>query len=378
MSKHLKPYGWEYLVIDSRWYAQQDFSSATPLLALDEYGRYLPDESRFPSAGANNGFKPLADYVHALGLEFGIRIMRGIPSEAVEKEILIKDTDGITANQVYTSAMQCTWANDNYTLLAHKAGAQEYYNSIMDLYASWGVDFILLADAASPYHQIEIEMIRKAIDQTGQDILLCLAEDVRIEKTDHVKNFANMWPLSKNIDLDWELLLELIDNGINWNVARNAETWPYYKIAFNGHSKEQHGRLTPDELNLLLTFLYISKFPVAIEGAVFPGTEDLPFIYNQEISKMLHESTGLRTLMYENNRLVLLSHNAATQEVYLALFNLDDRKSCKFQLSHSDLGLNKKYKVMNLHTEQKPSRHKRHFTDTLKPHEARLYVLSNR
>lgn len=46
---------------------------------MDEYSRLLPDVDRFPSSRDGRGFGPLADYVHGLGLKFGIHIMRGIP-----------------------------------------------------------------------------------------------------------------------------------------------------------------------------------------------------------------------------------------------------------------------------------------------------------
>lgn len=52
---------------------------------MDEYGRLLPAVNRFPSAANGAGFGPLAEYVHSLGLKFGIHIMRGIPRQAVHQ-----------------------------------------------------------------------------------------------------------------------------------------------------------------------------------------------------------------------------------------------------------------------------------------------------
>ena len=81
MAAHLKPFGWEYVVVDIQWYQPtavnhqyEPFSSLT----MDEYGRLQPALNRFPSAEGGKGFKPLADYVHSLGLKFGIHIMRGM------------------------------------------------------------------------------------------------------------------------------------------------------------------------------------------------------------------------------------------------------------------------------------------------------------
>ena len=53
--------------------------SATPEPALDAHGRLVPAVNRFPSSAGGRGFAPLAAEVHALGLKFGIHLMRGIP-----------------------------------------------------------------------------------------------------------------------------------------------------------------------------------------------------------------------------------------------------------------------------------------------------------
>ena len=84
MAEHLKPYGWEYVVVDIQWsrpnavnHSYEPFSELT----MDEYGRLTPALNRFPSAKDGAGFRPLADYVHSLGLKFGIHIMRGLPAD---------------------------------------------------------------------------------------------------------------------------------------------------------------------------------------------------------------------------------------------------------------------------------------------------------
>lgn len=84
MSVHLKKYGWEYIVVDIQWsepnaksHEYRPFAD----LCMDEYGRLLPAENRFPSSTGGKGFAPLAEYVHSLGLKFGIHIMRGIPRQ---------------------------------------------------------------------------------------------------------------------------------------------------------------------------------------------------------------------------------------------------------------------------------------------------------
>lgn len=149
---------------------------------MDEYGRLIPAENRFPSAKDGKGFKPIADYVHSLGLKFGIHIMRGIPRQAVHKNTKIKNSK-FTAREVAHHFSVCSWNTDMYGM-KNCEGAQDYYNSIFELYAKWGVDFIKCDDIAvtefrqwdTPYSAYyEIEMIRKAIDNCGRDMVLSLS-----------------------------------------------------------------------------------------------------------------------------------------------------------------------------------------------------------
>lgn len=126
MAKNLKKFGWEYVVVDIRWFVENDkaggYNQTDPRYVIDQYGRYLPAVNRFPSAKDGQGFKPLADYIHKKGLKFGIHIMRGIPKKAVEDKLPIKGANGVTADQIYSTALQCEWLKDNYTIVADKPG----------------------------------------------------------------------------------------------------------------------------------------------------------------------------------------------------------------------------------------------------------------
>jgi len=101
--------------------------------------------------------------------------MRGIPRQAVHKNTKIKDSK-FTAREVAHHFSVCSWNTDMYGM-KNCEGAQDYYNSIFELYAKWGVDFIKCDDIAvtefrqwdTPYSAYyEIEMIRKAIDNCGR------------------------------------------------------------------------------------------------------------------------------------------------------------------------------------------------------------------
>jgi hypothetical protein len=161
---NLKEYGWEYVVVDYIWFNPEPGNwdnpnrrfghpdlrldeNGEPLdkLVMDEWGRLLPSAERFPSAADGQGFKPLAGYVHGKGLKFGIHIMRGIPRQAYYEDLPIKGTN-YTAKDIAEPHDHCPWCNNMFGIDSTKPGAQEYMNSIFELYASWGVDFVKADD----------------------------------------------------------------------------------------------------------------------------------------------------------------------------------------------------------------------------------------
>ena len=94
MARNLKAFGWQYVVVDMEWFVTNPIAEGNAkdsLYSMDADGRYTPAPNRFPSA-AGTGFKPLADYVHNLGLKFGVHLMRGIPRQAVTAKTPIKGT----------------------------------------------------------------------------------------------------------------------------------------------------------------------------------------------------------------------------------------------------------------------------------------------
>ena len=206
MAEKLAVYGWEYVVVDIRWFVENDkaggYNQTNPIYVYDEWGRYTPALNRFPSAANGVGFRALADYVHGKGLKFGIHLMRGLPKIAAEKKLPVKGTNGITCDMIASNDSACTWLRDNYKVDYRKPGAQEYYNSCFELYAEWGVDFVKIDDLSRPYHTAEIEMIRKAIDHCGRPIVLSISPgETPLEKVEHVKTHANMW---RTVDDFWD------------------------------------------------------------------------------------------------------------------------------------------------------------------------------
>ncbi len=206
MAEHLKQFGWEYIVVDIQWYepnAKNHEYSPFAGLCVDEYSRVIPAENRFPSSKGGKGFAPLAEYVHSLGLKLGIHIMRGIPRQAVHKDLPIKGTN-VTARQIAKTDSICAWNTDMYGVDPRKVGARAYYDSIFGLYASWGVDFVKVDDICRelPKEEEELIMISEALRGCGRDMVLSLSPGPAVpEKSELYKIYANLWRITEAL---WE------------------------------------------------------------------------------------------------------------------------------------------------------------------------------
>ena len=224
MAANLKEFGWQYIVVDIEWYAhgagsQRDRYQYIPFskLEMDEFGRLLPDPERFPSSVNGAGFKPLADYIHGLGLKFGIHIMRGIPRIAAHEHMPVKGAN-VTADVIANPSSICGWNPDMYGV-RDMAEGQLYYDSLLELYAQWGVDFIKCDDICNtnlyphnPYSgRHEIEMLAKAIQKCGRKIVLSLSPGpALIDKAWHYETYANMWRITDDFWDDWRLLKDML------------------------------------------------------------------------------------------------------------------------------------------------------------------------
>lgn len=390
MAENLKKFGWQYIVIDIRWFVENDkaggYNQTDPRYVIDEFGRYQPAVNRFPSAANGQGFKAIADYIHKKGLKFGIHIMRGIPKIAVDRKLPIMGSDGVTADQIYSKDLQCTWLRDNYTIVANKKGAQEYYNSLFDLYASWGLDFIKIDDLSRPYHQGEIELIRKAIDQCGRPIVLSASPgETPIENANHVRTHANMWRMVDDVWDTWPHFTHLMDICQKWYPYIAPGTWPdcdmipLGRISIRGErGGDRMTRLTRDEQYSLMTLFTIFKSPLMFGGDL-PSNDafTLSLLTNKEVLKMHREGTQVRQLYQKDGKVAITSRNPKDGAVYLALFNISENQApIDFSVCLNDLAVSKnKAGVKNLWTGEKLKATGGVLNCSIPKHSCRLFVI---
>jgi hypothetical protein len=336
MAEHLAAYGWEYIVVDIRWFVENDkaggYNQKDPRYVIDGYGRYNPALNRFPSAANGQGFKPLADYIHSKGLKFGIHLMRGIPKKAVEQKLPVLGTNGITCDMIANNDSACTWLRDNMKVDCTKPGAQEYYNSCFDLYASWGVDFVKIDDLSRPYHTGEIEMIRHAIDRCGRKIVLSMSPgETPLENAAHAREHANMWRTVDDFWDNWSQLNYQFEVCAKWapyiypGAWPDADMLPLGKISIRGERGEERWTgFSPDEQRTMMTLWSIFKSPL-MYGGDLPQNDDATnaLLTNRDVLYMHGHSTNNRQLQRtENNLVTWTADDPANGDKFVALFNL--------------------------------------------------------
>jgi alpha-galactosidase len=352
MARDLASHGWQYIVVDIQWYepnAQGHDYAPGAKLVMDEYGRLQPAVNRFPSSAGGRGFKPLADYVHSKGLKFGIHIMRGIPRQAVEENLPIKGTQYHAAD-VADKDNLCRWNPDMWGVDSTKPGAQAYYDSLGELYASWGVDFIKADDMGSHLYQpAEIKALALAIRKSGRPMVLSISPGpAPLSEAEFFEKYAQMWRISDDFWDDWKLLKKQFDYMRDWAqyVGKN-NTWPDADMLPLGRlritAKEGGGsptKLTADEQQTLLTLWCIFRSPL-IFGGDLPSNDaaTTALITNDEVLAVNQHSSGNHQSLADGNVRAWIADAAGGKDQYLAVFNLSESAQ-QVDLSWSKVGLN--------------------------------------
>jgi len=395
MAKHLKPFGWQYAVVDEGWYLQNPESGGKPAwqFMLDKDSRFAPAVNRFPSAANGAGFKPLADYVHSLGLKFGIHLIRGIPREAVAQNLPIAGSSYHAADAADTSDT-CSWNPDNYGVKANPAG-QAYYDSLANLYASWNLDFIKVDCISSlPYQANEIQMLSAALKKSGRPIVLSLSPGpTSLAVADDVSQHAQMWRISDDFwdywtppaDANWiQSLHGQFATAAAWAPYIGSGHWPDADMLPIGYIGPRPGlgsarqtRFTPDEQRTLLTFWSIIRSPLMIGGDLLHNDEwTTSLLTNAEVIAVNQRSTGNRPLITTNTIVIWTARPENENNRYLAIFNRGDSvESPALEWNEVGLSLGKAYEVHDL-WEKRDLGPATLLKLTLRPHACVLYRVS--
>ena len=364
MKDHLLSHGWNYVVVDYRWYdsvATYNLNDLTKnrtgaKLAADQYGRMIPALIRFPSATYGQGFKPLADKLHAMGLKFGFHMMRGIPRQAVKAKTPIENSSFTTADAGDPNDT-CVWCPDMYGVRNNEAG-QAWYDSMYRLYASWDLDFVKVDDLSSPYHKGEIEMMRKAIDRCGRRIIFSTSPGPTDRgEAEHIKTHANMWRVSGDFWDEWGILNAQFDLLNQWQGVGGPGHYPDADMIPFGHlsirswanSREHQTRYTHDEQRTLMSLWSLASSPLML-GCNLPDLDDwtLALLTDDEVLAIDQDASGRAAKrVAQGGGLEVWVKDLKNGSKAVGLFNRSDADA-QISAKWSDMGLSGEQRVRDL------------------------------
>lgn len=388
MASRLKQFGWQYLVVDIEWYQPDAHAHgyiARGKVTMDEFGRFVPSPNRFPSAGNGEGFKPLADYVHSKGLKFGIHIMRGIPREAVDRNLPIKGTQ-FHAADVADKVNVCKWAGmqDTYGVDMTKPGAQAYYDSIAQLYASWGVDFVKADDMSRPFRGPEIQALRSALTRTGRPIVLSLSPGpAPVDRYAELKTNAQLWRISNDFWDRWIDVKAQFDLMKNWQGKVHAGGWPDADMLPLGHigiraerGIDRPSLLTHDEQYTLMSLWSIFRSPLMMGGDL-PTSDAFTYelLTNAEVLAINQHSENGRESYRQGATIAWTADAPGPASKYVAIFNRGDAEET-VDLPWSQVGVDWKSPTVRELWQHKDLKNLEAIHITLRPHASALYKVS--
>lgn len=393
MRDRLKQYGYQYVVCDIQWYepaAKGNVYNNFADLCIDEYSRLIPAVNRFPSSANGAGFKPIADKIHSMGLKFGIHIMRGIPRQAVHRNTRIYGTTA-RARDIASQFSLCPWNTDMYGVDTEKRGAEEYYDSLFKLYASWGVDFVKVDDIANtefspqnPYSaEKEIEMIRAAIDRSGRDMVLSLSPGpAPLNKAEHLSKNANMWRISGDFWDGWDKLLNMFSLCEKWypyvkdGSFPDCDILPLGKLCIDGSYMGDMGRdsgFTKEEQKTMMTLWAVFRSPLFFGGELrLTDNYTLSLVTNPEVINVNQNSE--KPLLVYNKGGIAVWQTKIENCTAVAVFNLSDEEK-HYKLSFSDLGIENVRAVRDLWARKDIPKCENDVAVSLKPHSSEFFEI---
>ena len=205
-------------------------------LALDEYGRLIPDAA---------GSRQLAD-----GRGFGAARRGGARARAE-----VRASTRCAASRGGPSSTTCRSrhggpratsptpprrASGTPTCSAWTTTTpprRRTTTHLVALFAEWGVDFIKADDMLWPYQERDIEAYAQAIERTGRDIQLSLSPGATCRRTHvgHLREHATMWRICDDLWDRWE--------DVEANFARFARWAPY--AASRRMARRRHAAARP-------------------------------------------------------------------------------------------------------------------------------------
>ena len=377
LATKLKPYGYEYINADAGWQN-----------GGDEYGRPLANTHRFP-----RGMKAVADDVHKLGLKFGIYTVVGLGTDVYRNgNTPIYNAPGcFTRDIVYPDLRTTNGWDMSYKINYASPCAQKYADSVANLFASWGVDFIKMDGVGpgswkgapdDPNHNNteDVKSWWRAVQNSGRPMQYILSWSLSHRYADTWKANSNGW----RIDTDVECYCDTI---VRWDSSVKQRWWDlpqWIDDAGPGHWNNLDAvnvgvgamdGLTEAERQSYMTFWAINAAPLfAGDDLTKLDAYGLKLLTNREVIAIDQSGNPARPLNQDQLQQTWYAKNA-DGSVTVALFNLAETPATvtgKFD----ELGITGKATVRDIWANQNTSNVSGQVSASLPAHGSKLFKIT--
>jgi hypothetical protein len=370
----LQEHGFVYINLDSGWQG-----------SFDQNGRPIPNNTTFPD------IKVMVDHIHANGQKAGIYWIPGIEQPAVDGNYPILGTPYHTQDIVVIplakgNAFAANPPNPYHDKIDFtKPGAQEYIDSIVELFSSWGFDFIKL-DAVTPGsysndlsidNRADVEAWSNAIAKTGRLIWLTVSWQLSQDYASVWQQWSNARRIDDDVECEgrcatltnWPRIVLREYDDVGWE--HEAST----TLGWNDMDTLDVGDGTLDGLSdvekqTAITIWAMANSPMYLGGDLTKLDNFAKSAFtNDEL--IVVDQSGLPAVQVTGGPQPVWMSKQADGSIYVAVYNLNGLSS-KVTVRWSDLGFRHALAVRDVwnHTNLGPSAAA--FTTTLVGHGSRL------
>ena len=377
-SSVLEEHGFTYINIDDGW--QKGYDSS---------GRPTPNPSLFPDISG------LISHIHQNGQKAGIYWRPGIAREVVLSNPLISGSTRYVKDILVVpnapgnafAASDSTTTLSNFGIDFSTSAAQLYVESIVNLFASWGVDYIRL-DGVTPGsgvltvdNQQEIQAWAEAISKSGRPMWLTVSTGVELSHFNTWGSYTNARRIGAPIECtgscstltDWALTSE------RWFDLIGSQNFSSYQTGWNDLGPLEIGSpasvgLSGVEQQSALTLWAMANSPLYLGGdmsAIDADGTDL--LTNDEVLAV--DQSGEPATQLTGGLTPVWASDLGNGTFYVALFNLNAFPS-EVTVRWKDLGFLDAFSVRDVWNRKDLGQFKQKFSSVILGHGARLLRVS--
>jgi hypothetical protein len=370
----LSAHGFVYVNVDD-FYQKCDSNGFT----VDGFGRWVVDSAKFPS-----GMKALGDYIHGLGLKFGVYVTPGIPQNAVTKNTPIQGTSFHAKDIADTTKTEKNYnCKHMYFIDYSKSGAQEYVNSFANMFASWGADYLKI-DGVGAADIPDVQAWDKALRQAGRPINFALSNNLPIANATTWKQLANSWRTQGDVECycsgqpngvgfpltNWSHVSARFNSTASWQQYAGPGGWNDYDSLEIGNGSNTG--LTPDQRRSHMTLWAMAASPLLLgTDLTHLDATDLAMLTNDRVIAVDQDGVAAKRIVNNGSQQVYSKRESSGAYV-VALFNTGTSGNQTVSVNWSQVGFSGSANVTDLWSGNSGGTVANSYSATLRPGETRL------